>query len=233
MPSPSPLPTYSPVRNEFGNGNQYYISPRSTSAPAALYSKKDPLPLPSAAAAAEAKEAKKETSGNGESFPLVHFPRAIITKNKMYLTLWDQKFDELLDFKKQQGHCNVPQKYAPNPELGVWVNKQRQEHKKREDEKTSAMTDERLKRLQSIGFTWAQRKGQKGWNKKYDQLLQYKAKFGNCHVPTKFKENTALGRWVSQQRAEYKKLCKGEKTSLTTERISKLDSIGFAWFLLL
>ena len=113
MPSPSPLPTYSPVRNEFGNGNQYYISPRSTSAPAALYSKKDPLPLPSAAAAAEAKEAKKETSGNGESFPLVHFPRAIITKNKMYLTLWDQKFDELVSIRMiATAYFNIYARYS-------------------------------------------------------------------------------------------------------------------------
>ena len=28
-----------------------------------------------------------------------------------------------LDFKQQHGHCDVPQTYAPNPKLGVWVNK--------------------------------------------------------------------------------------------------------------
>ena len=44
---------------------------------------------------------------------------------------------------------------------------------------------------------------------------KYAAKFGNCHVPTKIRENSALalglglglGRWVSTQRAEYKKFC--------------------------
>jgi hypothetical protein len=63
------------------------------------------------------------------------------------------------------------------------------------------------------------------------ELIQYAAKFGNCHVPTKYKENTALGRWVSTQRAEYKTFCKGEKSSLTAEKIRRLDSIGFAWFM--
>ena len=44
---------------------------------------------------------------------------------------------------------------------------QRQEHKKREDGNTSALTDERLERLQSIEFIWAKRKGQIGWDEKY------------------------------------------------------------------
>ena len=44
-----------------------------------------------------------------------------------------------------------------------------------------------------------------------------------------FKENTALGRWVSTQRAEYKKDCEGKKSSMTAEKIRRVDSIGFAW----
>eukprot|EP00986_Skeletonema_menzelii_P019164 scaffold27073_cov135-Skeletonema_menzelii.AAC.1 len=226
LPLLLPTSTYSPVRNKFGN--DYYISPtRSTPAPAALYSKKDPpqlLPPPAVAAAEEAKKKTKGDGGGGDyvtvSFPTA-FPKLAVkakgkrahrsrsdddaATNEVTLTSWDRKFDEL----------------------------QRQEHTKLEDGKTSALTDERLERLESIGFDWAKRKGQVGWDTKYEELLQYKAKFGNCHVPTKFKENTALGRWVSQQRAEYKKFCKGEKSSLTTERIIRLNSIGFAWWFLL
>ena len=145
------------------------------------------------------------------------------------------------------------------------------EHKNRDDGNISTLTDERLERLQSIGFRWAKRRGHARWDEKYvswcalegrtrenvwwyllfdwliipflfyllllrlfctqNELLQYAAKFGNCHVPTKFKENTALGRWVSTQRAEYKKFCNGQKSSLNNENIRWLDSIGFAWFM--
>ena len=28
-----------------------------------------------------------------------------------------------LEFKQLHGHCDVPQNYAPNPSLGIWVNK--------------------------------------------------------------------------------------------------------------
>ena len=66
------------------------------------------------------------------------------------------------------------------------------------------------------------------------ELKEYKAEYGNCHVPTKYKENTALGRWVSTQRSEYKKFCEGdEKTSMTADKIRRLESIGFAWFMVL
>ena len=67
-----------------------------------------------------------------------------------------------------------------------------------------------------------------------NELLQYRERFGNSHVPTKYKDNTALGRWVSTQRAEYKKYQEGNaKTFMTDEKIRRLESIGFAWFMTL
>ena len=67
-----------------------------------------------------------------------------------------------------------------------------------------------------------------------NELLVYKAKHGNCHVPTKYKDNTALGRWVSTQRADYKKYQEGmSKTSMNEEKIRRLEGIGFAWFMAL
>jgi hypothetical protein len=67
-----------------------------------------------------------------------------------------------------------------------------------------------------------------------NELKLYKAKFGNCHVPTKYKGNTALGRWVSTQRAEYKKYSEGvTKTSMNADKIRRLEEIGFAWFMAL
>ena len=44
---------------------------------------------------------------------------------------------------------------------------QRMEHKNRDDGNISTLTDERLERLQSIGFRWAKRRGQARWDEKY------------------------------------------------------------------
>eukprot|EP00985_Skeletonema_marinoi_P016979 scaffold9241_cov135-Skeletonema_marinoi.AAC.2 len=235
--NPLPLPLavpYSPVRRQFGD--EYYISPRQERPAPAAHLKKDPPP--SAAAVATEEMKANSDGGGGDSVDLLptlpSLPvKGVRTSTSSQRNAWDRKFHDLLEFKQQHGHCDVPQTYAPNPKLGVWVNKQRMEQKNREDGNISTLTDERLERLQSIGFRWAKRRGQVRWDEKYGELIQYAAKFGNCHVPTKYKENTALGRWVSTQRAEYKTFCKGEKSSLTAEKIRRLDSIGFAWFMAL
>ena len=40
-------------------------------------------------------------------------------------TTWNQRLNELLEFKAQHGHCNVPQKYEKNTSLGAWVARNR------------------------------------------------------------------------------------------------------------
>lgn len=38
---------------------------------------------------------------------------------------WNQRFEELKQYKEENGHCLVPSRYPPNPELGIWVGTQR------------------------------------------------------------------------------------------------------------
>jgi len=55
-------------------------------------------------------------------------------------------FEKLRKFKDSEGHCNVPQYYSDNFELGLWVSKQRVER--------LTISNERASKLGSIGFTW-------------------------------------------------------------------------------
>ena len=41
------------------------------------------------------------------------------------LLTWDERFQQLRDFKVQFGHCYVPVRYSANRALGNWVLKQR------------------------------------------------------------------------------------------------------------
>lgn len=34
---------------------------------------------------------------------------------------WEERFNELLKFKRVKGHCDVPSGYKPNPQLAIWV----------------------------------------------------------------------------------------------------------------
>ena len=65
---------------------------------------------------------------------------------------WEAKFKLLEEFRKEHGHCRVPQKHSVNNvKLGNWVNTQRQSYQKYLAGKNSPMTQERIDALQ---FTW-------------------------------------------------------------------------------
>lgn len=40
-------------------------------------------------------------------------------------TAWDTRLMELREYKRKNGHCNVPKIYRENPSLGYWVNEVR------------------------------------------------------------------------------------------------------------
>jgi hypothetical protein len=63
--------------------------------------------------------------------------------------VWEDMFEKLTAFRDQYGHCNVPQRWDEDRELGRWVNTQRI-HFRRGD-----IADvNRIKRLEAIGFVW-------------------------------------------------------------------------------
>lgn len=71
---------------------------------------------------------------------------------------WDDKFSELKEFKKREGHVNVQ---ARDGALGRWVHTQRAQYRKRNIQKNSSapskhtyLTDERIAALESVGFLW-------------------------------------------------------------------------------
>ena len=66
-------------------------------------------------------------------------------------TPWEDRFSELQSFKLSKGHCRVPIGYPSNPELGRWVDKQRQKYKK------GTLSPDKLALLDSVGFTWSPR----------------------------------------------------------------------------
>jgi hypothetical protein len=138
---------------------------------------------------------------------------------------WLIQFESLQAFKATYGHCNVPQKYPANKRLGIWVNKQRTEFKKRENGTKSSLTDERVALLEGIGFVWAKRRGMAAWNKRMAELERFYASNGHFHINAK----TPLGRWVSTQRQQYRLYSKGEQSTLTVDKIHSLEALGFTW----
>ncbi len=69
---------------------------------------------------------------------------------------WDQRYRELVDYKEKNGTTLVPQSH---PVLGQWVHSQRNHYRLKTSGKKSPMTDERLEKLNRIGFCFGTVRG--------------------------------------------------------------------------
>eukprot|EP00581_Thalassiosira_minuscula_P011748 CAMPEP_0183719320 /NCGR_PEP_ID=MMETSP0737-20130205/12316_1 /TAXON_ID=385413 /ORGANISM="Thalassiosira miniscula, Strain CCMP1093" /LENGTH=780 /DNA_ID=CAMNT_0025949035 /DNA_START=82 /DNA_END=2424 /DNA_ORIENTATION=+ len=68
---------------------------------------------------------------------------------------WEDHFAVLLKFKEQNnGSARVPLKYKADLRLGKWVQTQRQQYKLWQDEKKNKLTEDKVDRLNRVGFEW-------------------------------------------------------------------------------
>ena len=72
---------------------------------------------------------------------------------------WEDSFNLLLQYRNDTGNCRVPHHYKADFRLGSWVAVQRKEYKLWRQDKPSRMTQEKIQRLESLGFEWAPRRG--------------------------------------------------------------------------
>lgn len=78
--------------------------------------------------------------------------------------VWWSMYRALEEFKREYGHCRVPQVYRSNPKLGIWVRHQRRAcrelvlsvaiENKTTDVYVSGLDKERLEALRDIDFCW-------------------------------------------------------------------------------
>ena len=139
---------------------------------------------------------------------------------------WTLRYKELLSFHHQHGHAAVPHTYPANPQLARWVKRQRRQFKLRKDKRQSTMTTERLDLLTSVGFVWDSH--DVNWREKLDGLEAYRREYGNCNVPSNFRDKK-LATWVKCQRRQYKLYWDGKPSAMSPERILELEKVGFEW----
>jgi len=143
--------------------------------------------------------------------------------------MWAARFDELLAYKQEHGHCHVPFAFPTNPALAHWVKRQRYHYKLYQEGRPSTMTPYRIQALQDIGFVWDSQ--ETSWNEKYAELVAFQTQHGHCNVPSLYGPNPSLAVWVKHQRKQYRYWQEGAPSTLTPQRIGDLENIGFAWLL--
>ena len=89
------------------------------------------------------------------------------------------------------------------------------------------MTEERIHLLDSEDFIWDP--FEYNWQMKYEELCEWIAFNGHGGIRRGKQNYSPLQGWAEHQRQLYKKYRNGEKTSLTEERIEKLNAVGFVF----
>lgn len=129
-------------------------------------------------------------------------------------------------YKSQWGDCNVPLKYKQDLSLGSFCNNARTQYKKFQSGLSSNMTQEKIHQLEEIGFVWNIRQGRTPWAARFEELMQYKERYGHCNVSKEWMENQKLAAWVTKQKSQYKLYTAGKECNLTEEKVDKLSELG-------
>lgn len=140
---------------------------------------------------------------------------------------WTERFEDLLRFRNENGHCLVPNYYPQNPVLAQWTKRQRYQYKLKMEGKRSTITEERVQTLEEVEFVWDSHKAV--WEERLEELKQFQEEFKHCNVPSRYKRNHQLAIWVKRQRRQQKSKICGLPNCMTDEREEALDKIGFVW----
>ena len=156
---------------------------------------------------------------------------------------WLERLEELKKYKREHGDTLVPRKHS----LGSWVWWQRRDYKiyvekrklrdeshnleakevERIEKLSTGMNETRMQILKDVDFIWDPKEYL--WNLKYEELRDWITLNGDGAIRTRKKNNSSLETWAARQRKMYRQFCNGETTSLTEERIQKLQAVGFVF----
>jgi len=136
-----------------------------------------------------------------------------------YDAKWLKMYQRLVAYKEQYKSTCVPKSYKADPQLVRWVVKQRTNY----NTNNSRLTTERKHQLNSIGFVWDPYDTL--WTEMYERLVVYKNQYKNTRVSQRYQADPQLAHWVSAQRTNYNR----NRSRLTTNRVKRLNSIGFIW----
>jgi len=121
----------------------------------------------------------------------------------------------------------VPMNVPEYDKLWVWMFKQKRTYSMRKKGEPSPMTDQRIERLNQIGFVWSLHEDL--WNMRFNELVAYKAYHGDTIVPRSYPSNPQLSKWVEVQRRQMKLCQLEEHSNITEKRIRLLEKEGFVW----
>jgi len=131
----------------------------------------------------------------------------------------EMRFQETLRrlkaFRKQNGHCNVPYKYAADLKLAEWVRHRRLDRRK------GRLAPDLVSALDALGFDW--NPSETMYQEMLGRIKAFHGKKGHCHVSARYSADPKLANSISTLRQGWK------KGQLSKRTISELNALGFLW----
>lgn len=139
---------------------------------------------------------------------------------------WDVNLQKLVNFTDK--FKTFPNIHSCSDKLLLgWIKRQRCQYKCFVKGKKSTMTEKRVQKLNDIGFVWDYQEYL--WQRRFNELLEFKFMNGDCSVPSNFPKNPQLATWVKCQRRQYQLFKQGQASDIARIRIEQLEKLGFQW----
>eukprot|EP00892_Ulva_mutabilis_P000361 jgi/Ulvmu1/10325/UM061_0008.1 len=130
---------------------------------------------------------------------------------------WDKRYQDLLEYKQDQGHTHCGFRDGDDPSLSRWCKKQRSDHSKGD------LTDEQVSQLRNSGFELDSEVAE--WMCWYSELQRFHRENGKTAdwEPFTAQHQLYLTNWCAVQRIARR------SGVMPIERVQMLDDLGFQW----
>ncbi len=149
---------------------------------------------------------------------------------------FEERIQDLKDYKAEFGHCNVPRVYEKDQSLGSWCHVLKISYRQIKDgeKPMKKLSPEKIQALEDVGFEWTRRRPprekveQKSFDQRLVELQVFKIKYGHLRVTEKLDKNLAHFCNHIRTARRYRDQ-KFNVMLITPERIKALDDLGFEW----
>lgn len=136
---------------------------------------------------------------------------------------WEAGYLHAEEYYAEHHDLCVPTGYRCSDKypLGIWIANQRCKNKN--PTKYSNLTEEQIRRLESIGMVW--KLNEENWEASYALAVAYSKEHGNLNIPNRYKtaDGYSLGEWIRSQRE------KKQNGTLEKDKEERLAAIGMNW----
>ena len=167
----------------------------------------------------------------------------------VYDANWYQKYELAKKYYNKNGNLEVQTNFKTYNGIDYnekgfnlynWIKYQRRAYKEGNSSNLiAALSSEQIELLEEIGMVWENPKNpQIHWLKMYKLAYIYYENYGNLDIKGNFKtkngidydkDGYSLGRWIRNQRENYKKINQNQNSPIKEEQIELLNEIGMIW----